>query len=84
MAYAQVAVVAVCLLLAWWVPPLRAARWLAALGCGAGVVVAWARVLDLPRQSHAGEIMAWLVLAPLLGVFAAVVWARIRRGRDGR
>lgn len=84
MAYAQVAVVVVCLLLAWWVPPLRGARWWAVLGCAAGVVVAWGRVLDLPRQSHAAEIMAWLVLAPLLGAAGAVAWARIRRGRDGR
>ena len=84
MACAQGAVVAVCLLLAWWVRPLRAARWLVALGCAAGVVVAWARVLDLPRQSHAGEIMAWLVLSPLLGAAGALAWARIRRGCNGR
>lgn len=82
--YAQAVVVAVCLLLAWWVPPLRAARWLAALGCAAGVVVAWVWVLDLPRQSHAGETMAWMVLSPLLGAAAAVLWAWVRRGRHGR
>ena len=75
MAYAQGTVVAV--------RPLRAARWLVALGCAAGVVVAWVRVLDLPRQSHAGEIMAWLVLSPLLGAAGALAWARIRRGRNG-
>lgn len=82
--YAQAMVVAVCLLLAWWVPPLRAARWLATLGCLAGVVVAWARVLDLPRQSHAAETMAWMVLSPLLGAAVAVFWAWVRRGRHGR
>ena len=83
MACAQGTVVVVCLLLAWWVRPLRAARWLAVLGCAAGVMVAWGRVLDLPRQSHAAEIMAWLVLAPLLGAAGALAWARIRRGRNG-
>jgi phosphate/sulfate permease len=82
--YAQAVVVAVCLLLAWWVPPLRAARWLAALGCAAGVVVAWVWVLDLPRQSHAAETMAWMVLSPLLGAAVAVFWAWVRRGRHGR
>lgn len=84
MFYAQALVVVACLLLAWCVPVLRAARGFALLGCAAGVVVAWARVLGLPRQSHAAEIMAWMVLAPLLGAAAAVGWARIRRGRDGR
>ncbi|WP_137746126.1 hypothetical protein [Acidovorax sp. NB1] len=82
--YAQAAVVGVCLLLVWWVPGLRAGRWAVALGCGAGVVLAWARVLDLPRQSHAAETMAWMVLSPLLGAAGAVLWAWVRRGRHGR
>ncbi len=84
MVYAQAAVVGVCLLLVWWVPGLRAGRWAVALGCGAGVVLAWARVLDLPRQSHAAETMAWMVLSPLLGAAGAVLWAWVRRGRHGR
>lgn len=82
--YAQAVVVAACLLLAWWGPGLRAARWAAALGCAAGVVLAWARVLDLPRQAHAAETMAWMVLSPLLGAAMAVFWAWVRGGRHGR
>ena len=91
MAYAQGAVVVVCLLLAWCVRPLRAARWLAALGCAAGVVVAVEVAVEaVPVEDVWGIGRRWSAMLEERCIYTALdlanaqdAWVRQRMGIVG-